>query len=52
MTLYVFKNIQPKLDDSVFIAPTAQIIGDVNIGQDSSVWFQTVVEGYRHNHHR
>lgn len=45
MTLYVFKNIQPKIDDSVFIAPTAQIIGDVNIGRDSSVWFQTVVRG-------
>ncbi|MEZ4604801.1 MAG: gamma carbonic anhydrase family protein [Desulfobacterales bacterium] len=45
MTLYAFKNIQPKMDDSVFLAPTAQIIGDVHIGQNSSVWFQTVIRG-------
>lgn len=45
MTLYAYKNITPKLHPSVFIAPTAQIIGNVNIGKQSSVWFQTVIRG-------
>lgn len=45
MTLYSYKNIAPDIHDSVFIAPGAQIIGDVHIGRDSSVWFQTVLRG-------
>ncbi|PIE60934.1 MAG: gamma carbonic anhydrase family protein [Desulfobacterales bacterium] len=45
MTLYAFKNIQPQIHDSVFIAPTAQIIGDVHIAKNASVWFQTVLRG-------
>ncbi len=28
-----------------FIAPTAQIMGDVTIGEDSSIWYGTVVRG-------
>ncbi len=45
MTLYSYKNLCPKLHPSVFVAPTAQIIGDVNIGKQSSVWFQSVLRG-------
>ncbi len=45
MTLYSYKNIVPDIHDSVFIAPGAKIIGDVQIGRDSSVWFQTVLRG-------
>ena len=45
MTLYAYKNKQPVLHPSVFIAPTAQLIGDVHIGKHSSVWFQTVIRG-------
>ena len=45
MTLYSYKNNQPVIHKSVFIAPTAQIIGDVHIGQKSSVWFQSVLRG-------
>jgi len=43
MTLYAYKNTRPQIHESVFIAPTAQIIGDVHIVQGSSVWFQTVI---------
>lgn len=39
------KGIEPKIDDSCFIAPSADIIGDVEIGEGSSVWFQTVIRG-------
>lgn len=45
MTLYAFKNIRPEIHDSVFVAPTAQIMGDVRIARDASVWFQTVIRG-------
>jgi carbonic anhydrase/acetyltransferase-like protein (isoleucine patch superfamily) len=35
----------PRLSDNVYIADTASIIGDVEIGHDSSVWFGTVIRG-------
>ncbi len=35
----------PKLHPTVFIAESAQVIGDVTIDEDSSIWFQTVVRG-------
>ncbi len=39
------KGVEPKIDDSCFVAPSADIIGDVEIGKDSSVWFQVVIRG-------
>jgi len=45
MTLYSYNNIAPDIHDSVFIAPGARIIGDVQMGRDASVWFQTVLRG-------
>jgi carbonic anhydrase/acetyltransferase-like protein (isoleucine patch superfamily) len=35
----------PKISDSCFIAPTAVIIGDTEIGENTSVWFHAVVRG-------
>ena len=35
----------PKISDDVFIAPGAIVIGDVEIGAGSSVWFNTVIRG-------
>jgi len=40
-----YQNISPKIHESVLIAEGAHIIGDVEIGQDSSIWFNTVVRG-------
>lgn len=40
-----YKGIYPKIDDSVFICEGVQIIGDVEIGKNSSVWFNTVIRG-------
>lgn len=45
MTLYAYKNNRPDIHPTVFIAPTVQIIGNVNIGKQSSIWFQTVIRG-------
>lgn len=39
------KGIEPVIPESCFIAPSADIIGDVEIGENSSVWFQTVIRG-------
>lgn len=45
MPLYSYKDNTPQLHPTVFIAPTAQIIGNVHIGEESSVWFQSVIRG-------
>src|SRR5262245_50873429 len=39
---------RPKLGRGVFVAEGAKIIGDVEIGDDSSVWFNSVVRGDVH----
>ena len=33
------------IDKSVYIAPGAQVVGNVQIGKDSSVWYNAVVRG-------
>lgn len=40
-----YKGIVPKIHKSVFVAPTAAIAGDVEIGEDSSVWFCVSMRG-------
>jgi gamma-carbonic anhydrase len=44
-TVRPFRGIQPKIADGVFIADTARVIGDVEIGADASVWFGSVLRG-------
>ena len=39
------KGVAPQLDASVFLAPSACVIGDVQIGARSSLWFNVVVRG-------
>lgn len=36
---------KPRIDESVFLAPGSQVVGDVVIGKNSSIWFQTLVRG-------
>jgi len=38
----------PQLDPSVFVDESAQVIGDVTMGADSSIWMQCVVRGDVH----
>jgi len=40
-----FKDIQPIIHSTAFIAETATVIGDVVIGEDSSIWFGSIVRG-------
>ncbi|MEX1146817.1 MAG: gamma carbonic anhydrase family protein [Sphingomonadales bacterium] len=43
--VYAHNGLWPTLADDVFIAPGARVIGDVEIGAGSSVWFNCVVRG-------
>ena len=47
MPLYRLGLKTPKLpaDERYWIAPDADIIGDVTLGQDASVWFHAVIRG-------
>jgi carbonic anhydrase/acetyltransferase-like protein (isoleucine patch superfamily) len=47
--LHAYNGLAPKLGVGVFIAEGAQVIGDVEIGDHSSVWFNTVVRGDIHH---
>jgi gamma-carbonic anhydrase len=38
-----YKGIRPKLGKDVFIAPGVVLLGDVEIGDSSNLWFYTVV---------
>lgn len=38
----------PKLGQDVFVAPSADVIGEVSIGDQSSIWFQVVIRGDVH----
>ena len=40
-----YKDKFPDISDTCFVAETADIIGDVKIGDNSSIWFKTVVRG-------
>lgn len=40
-----FRGISPKIHETAFIAENATVIGDVEIGAESSVWFGSVLRG-------
>jgi gamma-carbonic anhydrase len=40
-----FRGVHPRIDPTAFIEESAQVIGDVVIGEESSVWFNAVVRG-------
>ncbi len=43
--LYPLGGLHPHIGDGVFVAPTAAVIGDVALGEGSSVWFGAVLRG-------
>jgi len=40
-----FQNLHPKIHESAYVAADAIIIGDVEIGAESSVWFGSILRG-------
>jgi carbonic anhydrase/acetyltransferase-like protein (isoleucine patch superfamily) len=43
-----FKGIWPKLGERVYVDPSAQVIGDVELGDHASVWMNAVIRGDVH----
>ena len=40
-----FNNIYPKIHETVYVADDAVVIGDVEIGENASIWFGSIVRG-------
>lgn len=40
-----FKGISPTIHSTAFVTPDAIVIGDVEISEDASVWFGSIVRG-------
>jgi len=43
--LFPYEGLSPNINESVFLAPGVKIIGDVNIGKYSSIWYNSVLRG-------
>ena len=43
--IYEFNNKTPKIHDSAFVADYVALIGDVTLGENVSVWFNTTLRG-------
>ncbi len=48
MPIYPYHDRVPRIGERVFIAPTAIVAGDVELGDDVSIWFGTVARGDVH----
>jgi carbonic anhydrase/acetyltransferase-like protein (isoleucine patch superfamily) len=44
-----FKSISPVVDPSAYVDESAQVVGDVAIGAESSVWMNVVIRGDVHS---
>lgn len=40
-----YKNFEPQVDESCYIAPGSVVVGEVIIGKNSSVWYHVVIRG-------
>ncbi len=43
--LIPFKDKKPNVHDTVFLAPGSYVIGDVQVGKETSIWFNAVLRG-------
>ncbi|MEN8304449.1 MAG: gamma carbonic anhydrase family protein [Campylobacterota bacterium] len=46
--LHKFKKTLPTLGSNTWVAPSADVVGDVTCGEDCSIWFGCVVRGDVH----
>ena len=46
--IHNFKDFEPKIQKGTWVAPSADVIGDVTIGEDCSIWFGSVIRGDVH----
>ena len=47
--LRAYKSIVPTVDPTAFVDVSAQVIGDVHVGAESSIWMNVVVRGDVHH---
>ncbi len=45
MALRPFRGVSPRVHPSCFVEDSAQVVGDVELGEGSSVWFNAVLRG-------
>lgn len=45
MAVYALDGVEPQIAESAWVADSAQVMGEVHMGADASVWFGTVVRG-------
>jgi carbonic anhydrase/acetyltransferase-like protein (isoleucine patch superfamily) len=43
--IITFEGTRPELGDSVYVAPGAHVIGDVVLGDEVSIWYNSVLRG-------
>jgi carbonic anhydrase/acetyltransferase-like protein (isoleucine patch superfamily) len=43
MPIFPYKGVMPTIEENVFIAPGAMVIGDVTIREGASIWYNTVI---------
>ena len=46
--IHKYKNYMPKLGKNTWVAASADVVGDVECGEDCSIWFGTVIRGDVH----
>ena len=44
-TIYPHRYIEPRLHSTSLVVPGAHVIGDVTMGQESSLWFNSILRG-------
>ncbi|EGD46115.1 transferase hexapeptide repeat containing protein [Ruminiclostridium papyrosolvens DSM 2782] len=40
-----FNNITPKIHETAFVAPNSTVIGDVVLGENTTIWYNAVLRG-------
>ena len=45
MPLYRLRDMMPDIGDGAWVAPSADVIGDVRLGARASVWFGAILRG-------
>ena len=45
MSLIDFEDKAPRIDPDAFVAPGAQLIGDIVVGAEASIWYNCVLRG-------
>jgi len=45
MAIYELDSVSPRIADSAWVADSAQVMGNVELADDTSIWFAAVVRG-------